>query len=96
MVAKKLQHHMMNPNILIRKKSIPRASSPPPNIMELALMVDAAVRASADTVTVVMPYFGYGRQDRKDQPRGHATRQNNPNWLASPYHICHAGSLVLS
>tara|TARA_B100000427_G_C15473822_1_gene579772 strand:- start:732 stop:1475 length:744 start_codon:yes stop_codon:yes gene_type:complete len=37
--------------------------------MELALMVDAAVRASADTVTVVIPYFGYGRQDRKDQPR---------------------------
>ena len=37
--------------------------------MELALLVDAAVRASADTVTVVIPYFGYGRQDRKDQPR---------------------------
>jgi len=32
-------------------------------------MVDAAVRASADTVTVLIPYFGYGRQDRKDQPR---------------------------
>ena len=44
-------------------------NGPSENIMELALMVDAAVRASADTVTVVMPYFGYGRQDRKDQPR---------------------------
>ena len=44
-------------------------NGPSENIMELALMVDAAVRASADTVTVVIPYFGYGRQDRKDQPR---------------------------
>jgi len=44
-------------------------NSPSENIIELTLMVDAAVRASADTVTVVMPYFGYGRQDRKDQPR---------------------------
>ena len=44
-------------------------NGPSENIMELALMIDAAVRASADTVTVVIPYFGYGRQDRKDQPR---------------------------
>ena len=44
-------------------------NGPSENIIELALMVDAAVRASADTVTAVMPYFGYGRQDRKDQPR---------------------------
>ena len=44
-------------------------NSPSENIIELSLMVDAAVRASADTVTVVIPYFGYGRQDRKDQPR---------------------------
>ena len=44
-------------------------NGPSENIIELTLMIDAAIRASADTVTVVIPYFGYGRQDRKDQPR---------------------------
>ena len=48
---------------------IQSTNGPSENIIELALMIDAAVRASADTVTVIMPYFGYGRQDRKDQPR---------------------------
>ena len=48
---------------------IQSTNGPSENIIELALMIDAAVRASADTVTVVVPYFGYGRQDRKDQPR---------------------------
>ena len=44
-------------------------NGPAENILELALMVDAAVRASAERVSVIMPYFGYARQDRKDQPR---------------------------
>jgi len=42
---------------------------PADNIIELVLMIDAAVRASAERVTAVIPYYGYGRQDRKDQPR---------------------------
>ena len=44
-------------------------NGPAENILELALMADAAVRASAERVSIIIPYFGYGRQDRKDQPR---------------------------
>ena len=43
--------------------------APADNLMELLVMMDAAKRASARRVSAVLPYFGYARQDRKDQPR---------------------------
>ena len=43
--------------------------APSDNLMELLLMVDAAKRASSHNVNVIIPYFGYARQDRKDKPR---------------------------
>lgn len=52
-------------NVFIIQSTIP----PGDNFMELFLMIDAAKRSSARRITVVIPYFGYARQDRKDKPR---------------------------
>jgi ribose-phosphate pyrophosphokinase len=61
----------INENIRGADVFIIQSTSNPANhhIMELCIMIDAARRASADRITAVLPFYGYARQDRKDQPR---------------------------
>lgn len=61
----KFQENIRGRDLYIVQSTMP----PSENLMELLIMLDAAKRASASRVTAVLPYFGYARQDRKDQPR---------------------------
>ena len=61
----------------------PTCSPPNENIMELLIMLDAFRRASAQRITAVIPYFGYARQDRKDQPRVPITAKLIANLITS-------------
>ena len=53
------------------------------HIMELLIMIDAARRASASRITAVLPFYGYARQDRKDQPRVPITAKLVANLLVA-------------
>lgn len=60
----------INQNIRGSDLFIIQPTNPPgENLLELLIMIDAARRASAKRITAVIPYYGYARQDRKDQPR---------------------------
>jgi ribose-phosphate pyrophosphokinase len=61
----------------------PTCHPPNENLMELLIMIDAAKRASAARITAVMPFYGYGRQDRKDQPRVPITAKLVANLLVA-------------
>jgi len=64
-VSVKINENIRGSDVFI----IQATGAPADNLMEMLVMLDAAKRASARRVTAVMPYFGYARQDRKDQPR---------------------------
>jgi ribose-phosphate pyrophosphokinase len=61
----------LNENVRGKDVFIVQPTCSPPNehLMELLIMIDAIRRASAARITAVMPFYGYARQDRKDQPR---------------------------
>ncbi len=61
---------------------IQSTNAPADNLLELLIMIDAAKRASASRITAVIPYFGYARQDRKDQPRVSITAKLVANLIA--------------
>ena len=64
-ISVKYNENIRGIDVFIIQPTIP----PGDNLIELLLLIDAARRASAKRITAVIPYFGYARQDRKDQPR---------------------------
>ena len=75
----------INENIRGSDVYIVQPTCPPTNqnLMELFIMADAAMRASAERITAVIPFFGYARQDRKDQPRVPITAKLVANLLVA-------------
>jgi ribose-phosphate pyrophosphokinase len=75
----------INENIRGRDVYIVQPTAPPTNqnLMELLIMIDAVRRASASRITAVIPFYGYARQDRKDQPRVPITAKLVANLLVA-------------
>ena len=76
----KIDENVRGKDIFIVQPSSPPAND---NLMELLIMIDAARRASAHRITAVMPFYGYARQDRKDQPRVPITAKLVANLLTT-------------
>jgi ribose-phosphate pyrophosphokinase len=78
-------HVKVQENIRGRDVFIVQPICNPPNehLMELLIMIDAMKRASAERITAVIPYYGYARQDRKDQPRVPITAKLVANLLVA-------------
>ena len=64
-ISMKFNENVRGVDVFIIQSTFPPAE----NLLELLIMIDAASRASASRISAVLPYYGYARQDRKDQPR---------------------------
>jgi ribose-phosphate pyrophosphokinase len=75
----------INENVRGKDVFLVQPTCPPvnDNLMELLIIMDALRRASAQRITAVIPYFGYARQDRKDQPRVPITAKLVANLLTT-------------
>ncbi len=74
----------INENVRGKEVFVVQSIYPPAdNLMELFILIDAFKRASAQMVAVVVPYYGYARQDRKDQPRVPITAKLVANLLST-------------
>ena len=62
----KINENVRGKDVFLLQPTCPPANE---NIMELLIMIDASRRASAKRITAVIPYYGYARQDKKDEPR---------------------------
>lgn len=76
----KINENVRGKDVFIVQPTCPPAND---NLMELLIMIDAMRRASANRITAVIPYFGYARQDRKDQPRVPITAKLVANLLTT-------------
>ena len=65
-VSVKINENVRGKDVFIIQPTCPPVND---NLMELLILIDALKRASSQRITAVIPYFGYARQDRKDQPR---------------------------
>jgi ribose-phosphate pyrophosphokinase len=76
----KIEEDVRGRDVFIVQPTCPPTNN---NLMELLIMIDAVKRASARRITAVIPYFGYARQDRKDQPRVPITAKLVANLLTA-------------
>ncbi|MFA5096258.1 MAG: ribose-phosphate pyrophosphokinase [Candidatus Omnitrophota bacterium] len=76
----KINENIRGKDVFVIQPTCPPANE---NLMELLIMMDAMRRSSAQRITAVIPYFGYARQDRKDQPRVPITAKLVANLLTT-------------